>query len=88
MATVIRRTGDVDAIADYSQVLVYLRGLSLVKEVMVERVNESRLTVALHLRGEPEDLQRTIALGDTLIEVRDVAGGDNPYRVLQYAYLP
>ncbi|MDH3714286.1 MAG: DUF2066 domain-containing protein [Gammaproteobacteria bacterium] len=79
---------EVDAIADYSQVLIYLRGLSLVKEVMVERVNEGRLTVALQLRGDPEDLQRTIALGDTLIAVRDVAGGDNPHRVLQYAYLP
>jgi hypothetical protein len=79
---------DVDAIADYSQVLTYLRGLSLVKEVMVERVYEGRLTVALQLRGDREDLQRTISLGDTLLEVRDVAGGDNPNRVLQYAYLP
>ncbi|MDH3453146.1 MAG: DUF2066 domain-containing protein [Gammaproteobacteria bacterium] len=79
---------DVDAIADYSDVVAYLRGLSLVKEVMVERVNEGRLTVALQLRGNPDDLQRTIALGDTLIKLRDVAGYEPTNRVLQYAYLP
>lgn len=79
---------DVDAIADYSQVVAYLRGLSLVKEVMVERIAEDRLTVALQLRGNPEDLQRTIALGDTLIALRDGAGNPGANRVLQYAYLP
>jgi len=79
---------DVDAIADYAQVVAYLRGLSLVKEVMVERVNNRRLTVSLQLRGDPEDLRRTIALGDTLVALRDIAGGDNPQQELQYAYLP
>lgn len=78
---------DVDGVADYTQVVRYLRGLSLVQELMVERVNNGRLTVALQLRGDPEDLRRSIALGDTLAALREAAAGENPHRVLQYAYL-
>lgn len=78
---------DVDGVADYTQVVRYLRGLSLVEEVMVERVNNGRLTVALQLRGDPEDLRRSIALGNTLVALREAVDGENPQRVLQYAYL-
>ncbi len=78
---------DVDGVADYTQVVRYLRGLSLVEEVMVERVNDGRLTVAVQLRGDPEDLRRSIALGNTLVALRETVDGENPHRVLQYAYL-
>ncbi len=75
---------DLRGMSDYASTLAFLRGLSLVQRVSVERASADQLTLALESRGDIEDLRRAIALSDILAEVRDAPGDASD---LHYAFL-
>ena len=80
---------EVRATAEYAKVVDYLRGLSLVEEVMVDRVTPDEVTISMSVRGSRIDLERTIALGDMLVSVpvQAVSGADAANADLIYALL-
>ncbi|MEX0900391.1 MAG: DUF2066 domain-containing protein [Gammaproteobacteria bacterium] len=61
----------IDGIPDYASVLGYLRSLSPVAGVAVERVERDQVVFALELRGTAEQLERAIALGSELTRAPD-----------------
>ena len=61
----------IDGIPDYASVLAYLRSLSPVAGVAVERVERDQVVFALELRGTTEQLERAIALGSRLTRAPD-----------------
>ncbi len=61
----------IDGIPDYASVLGYLRSLSPVAGVAVERVERDQVVFALELRGTAEQLERAIALGSRLTRAPD-----------------
>lgn len=63
------RVQAVDSLADYARVGNYLNSLVRVRSASVARVTPREAVFAVDLQGRPEDLERTIALGNTLVAV-------------------
>lgn len=63
------RVQAVESLDDYARVSNYLQSLVRVHSAHVTRVAPREAVFAVDLQGRAEDLERTIALGDTLIEV-------------------
>lgn len=56
----------VDGLRDYGTLLEYLRDLTLVRSLRVERLDGEELVLGLQLSGDVEHLERAIALGRRL----------------------
>lgn len=63
------RVQAVDSLDDYARVGNYLESLVRVRSANVARVRPGEAVFAVDLQGRPEDLERTIALGNTLVAV-------------------
>lgn len=63
------RVQAVDSLDDYARVGNYLKSLVRVRSANVARVSPGEAVFAVDLQGRPEDLERTIALGNTLVAV-------------------
>lgn len=68
------RVQAVDSLDDYARVGDYLKSLVRVRSTNVARVSPGEAVFAVDLQGRPEDLERTIALGNTLVAVERPEG--------------
>lgn len=68
------RVQAVDSVDDYARVGNYLKSLVRVRSANVARVSPDEAVFAVDLQGRPEDLERTIALGNTLVAVERPEG--------------
>lgn len=68
------RVQAVDSLDDYARVGNYLESLVRVRSANVAHVRPGEAVFAVDLQGRPEDLERTIALGNTLVAVERPEG--------------
>lgn len=69
----------VETMSDYTRVADYLAGLVRVRSAEVDRVSADRARFRVRLQGRPQDLERTLSLGDLLRPVAhagDAVGAD------------
>jgi hypothetical protein len=69
---------DVGSLGDYGRTLSYLEGLSVLQSVDVESLENGVLTLRVAARGEPQVLERVLALGGVLRPVDRVPLGSAP----------
>jgi len=79
------RVGGMDDLADYSGLLAYLRGLSLVRDIDVESLDGTVITLRLVVRGDRELLGRVAALDGRL---QPAAPGDDGTAAVDFVYQP
>lgn len=80
------RVDGMDDLADYSGLLAYLDGLSLVRGVEVDALDGTVITLSLTVRGDRELLGRVAALDGRLRPV--ASGGDSAAPVVDFVYSP
>jgi hypothetical protein len=56
----------VDSLSDYARLSAYLKGLTAVSGMQVERVAGAEIDYALQLNGSLDDLTRTVTIGTVL----------------------
>jgi hypothetical protein len=80
------RVDGMDGLADYSGLLAYLGGLSLVRGVEVDSLDGTVITLRVAVRGDRELLGRIVALDGRLQPVAPVAGDATP--AVDFVYSP
>ena len=65
---------DVRTLSDYARVTRYLSSLQQVGRVHTSRVEADRIIFELDVKGSPEGIAQTIALGNVLIPRKPVPG--------------
>jgi len=65
----------VDSLADYARLNAYLKGLTAIVAVQVERVAGAEINYALRLNGTLDDLTRTVRIGSVLEPIAGDAPG-------------
>ena len=80
-STVSITVSGVDSLSDYARLSAYLKGLTAVDDVQIERVAGAEIDYALKLNGSLEDLTRTVSIGTVLEPVRSDTPGS--YRLRQ-----
>jgi len=79
--TVSISVSGVDSLSDYARLSAYLKGLTAVSGMQVERVAGAEIDCALQLNGSLDDLTRTVTIGTVLEPVAsDIPGS---YRLRQ-----
>ena len=61
------KVSEVANLYDYARVLKFLEGLNAVRGVQVTEMSENRLQLRLRFDGDPETLERAIAIGRVLV---------------------
>lgn len=69
------RVSGVDSLDAYGRVLGYLRGLNTVRSTQVESAEGDRLTLRLHVEGDPATVARLIGSGNVLREQAEGQAG-------------
>ena len=79
--TVSISVSGVDSLSDYARLSAYLKGLTAVSGMQVERVAGAEIDYALQLNGSLDDLTRTVTIGTVLEPVASETPGS--YRLRQ-----
>ena len=72
--SVLMSIENVASLADYARVMHYLQSLDPVADVQVARVEGSKVSFRIKVRGQPHGLIQTLALGKTLVAVAPQTG--------------
>ena len=72
--SVLMSIENVASLADYARVMHYLQSLDPVADVQVARVEGSKVSFRIKVRGQPHGLIQTLALGKTLVAAAPQTG--------------